>query len=154
MSRIYNELVRRKVMRRILICSHGKLAEGFRNTLKLFAGDMLHVDVICAYDDDEDPEKKLDHYLNGVNKDDEILAFTDIMGGSVNRILNQYRMMERFPEHFHLIAGVNLPLLLDLALYKPDQYLEKNDISKKIASAADSIVYMNTYIPDMSDLDE
>lgn len=119
-------------MRKILISSHGEFAKGLENTLKMFAGDTICVASICAYIDDLDPETEFGKFLEKTDSEDEILAFTDIMGGSVNRVLNQYRMEGKCPEHFHLIAGTNLPLILELALYKTDSYLSEEDIAEKI----------------------
>ena len=74
-------------MRKILIASHSELAEGMKQTLKFFAGNQIDVSAICAYVDEESLQSKLDAFFEKVSDEDEVLIFTDLLGGSVNQAI-------------------------------------------------------------------
>ena len=73
-------------MRKLLLISHGQVANGFKDTLKLFLGDDHPFAAICAYGEGcPDVDEELDKFISGVNEGDEVLICSDIFGGSVNQ---------------------------------------------------------------------
>lgn len=99
-------------MKRILIATHGKMASGIRYTLELVVGKKEEITTIDAYVNPEDEvDKMLEEYFSS-HQGDRIFAFTDMKGGSVNQKMMQY--VNR-PE-VTLITGMNLPILLQVAL--------------------------------------
>lgn len=104
------------MMKQILIATHGKMASGIRYTLELVVGKMAEITTMDAYvDPEDDVEKMLEDYFNS-HKGDRIFAFTDLKGGSVNQKMMRYA--DR-PE-VTLITGMNLPVLLQVALAGED----------------------------------
>lgn len=99
-------------MNKILLVTHSTLAEGFFNSTKFLSGMTENVEYVNAYIDDSDWTVKVKDYLAKQKDDDHVVVLTDIYGGSVNQkmtlMLNDY--------NFTLITGVNLPLVLSLAL--------------------------------------
>lgn len=136
-------------MRKILIASHGELAEGMKHTLHFFAGDQVDVTSICAYVDKESLGDQLSSYFAGVGEADEVLIFTDLLGGSVNQAMLSYLTRA----HVHVIAGVFLGIILEL-IFKEEPYLSKETIQTALNRSKDSIVYVNEYTMDLGDLDE
>lgn len=99
-------------MKQILIATHGKMASGIRYTLELVVGKMAEITTMDAYvNPEDDVEKMLQDYFSN-HEGDRIYAFTDMKGGSVNQKLMLY--VDR-PE-VTLITGLNLPILLQVAL--------------------------------------
>lgn len=99
-------------MKQILIATHGKMASGIRYTLELVVGKMAEITTMDAYvNPEDDVEKMLQDYFSK-HEGDRIYAFTDMKGGSVNQKLMLYA--DR-PE-VTLITGLNLPILLQVAL--------------------------------------
>ncbi|WP_368250550.1 PTS sugar transporter subunit IIA [Enterococcus sp. 2201sp1_2201st1_B8_2201SCRN_220225] len=100
-------------MRRILCMSHGPLAKGMIETLKIIVGELNNVDVLCAYiDGNNDVEQMIDAYLKD-HVDDELIVVTDIFGGSIN---NEWlKRLSKLPKVF-LISGMHLSLLVELYL--------------------------------------
>lgn len=99
-------------MKQILIATHGKMASGIRYTLELVVGKMAEITTMDAYvNPEDDVEKMLQDYFSS-HEGDRIYAFTDMRGGSVNQKLMLYA--DR-PE-VTLITGLNLPILLQVAL--------------------------------------
>lgn len=103
-------------MKQILIAAHGKMASGIRYTLELVVGKMEEITTIDAYvNPEDDVEKMLQEYFS-VHKGERIFAFTDLRGGSVNQKLMQYADRPGVT----LITGMNLPVLLQVALAGED----------------------------------
>ncbi|WP_440896579.1 PTS sugar transporter subunit IIA [Amphibacillus sp. Q70] len=106
----------------ILLASHGTLAEGMKNSVEIIMGEKKNIDVITAYTNNIDLEEEVQNFLNDFNVNDNLIVVTDLLGGSVNNLfielLNKY--------DFHLITGMNLPLVLQLLLLKGDDELETN----------------------------
>lgn len=100
------------MMRQILIATHGKMASGIRYTLELVVGKMDEITTIDAYvNPEDDVEKMLEEYFS-VHEGARIIAFTDLRGGSVNQKLMKYAARPGVT----LITGINLPVLLQVAL--------------------------------------
>lgn len=136
-------------MRKILIASHSELAEGMKHTLQFFVGQDIDVTSICAYVDEEKLETKLERYFSQVDVQDEVLVFTDLLGGSVNQALLPY--VQR--EHVHVIAGVFLGVILEL-VYRKESYLSKETVQETLNHSKEGIVYMNNYTIILDDVDE
>lgn len=135
-------------MRKILIVSHSMLAEGMKETLQFFAGNNIDVNAICAYVDEESIQSKLDAFFAQVKKEDEVLIFTDLLGGSVNQAMLAYIHIP----HVHLITGVFLGIILEL-LFKSEDYLTEEEIKETLEKSKKGIVYMNTYQINTDDIE-
>ncbi|MCK1986040.1 MULTISPECIES: PTS sugar transporter subunit IIA [unclassified Peribacillus] len=100
-------------MKKLLLASHGYLAQGILNSVHIIMGDVEHVDTLCAYvDKNNDIDELVDQKLKQMKEDSnsEWIVITDIFGGSVNNTF-----MSKLDEHnFYLISGLNLALLIDL----------------------------------------
>ena len=120
-------------MRRLIIASHSILAEGFKETLEFLTGMHNQISSLCAYveeiDDIDEQIKEL------VDTTDEIIVLTDMAGGSVNQKFFTY-----ISDRVHVIAGMNLPLTMSIALQLGNDNL---DIGAIIAEAQQQIIYMN-----------
>lgn len=101
-------------MNRILLASHGPLAQGMKDTLSLLVGDNDRIDVLCAYINDQtrDVAKLIDEWQERCSPDDFWLVITDIFGGSVN---NEF-LVRLDTGNYQLVAGMNLPLLVELSV--------------------------------------
>lgn len=127
-------------MRKIVLASHGELADGLKHTLRYFAGDRLDITTICAYVDEISVQEKIEQFFHQTNDDDEVLIFTDLFGGSVNRAFLPYM----HKKHVHLITGVFLGIILEL-IYRKEDYLSEDEISEVLKKTKESIVYMNQF---------
>ncbi len=117
-------------MRKIVVASHSLLAQGFKDTLEFLTGKSDAVNAVCAYvnDNGEGLDAAVEAALSGT---DEVVVLTDALGGSVN---------QRFSRFASVIAGVNLPLAMTVALARPD---EKLDFDALVDEARQQIVYVN-----------
>ncbi len=99
-------------MRKILIATHSTFASGILGSLTLLVGERPEISVIDAYIDDSDYTEKVTDFFKNYNPNDEYIVFTDLFGGSVNQKIFKYLT----DYDFFLIAGFNLPILLEVIL--------------------------------------
>ena len=97
-------------MNYILIATHSELAEGMYKSIKFFNSDNQTVDFLNCYVKSNDVKEELeDRIRNNLNKN--IVICTDIAYGSVNQIAHDLQKIYEF----HLISGINLSVVLELA---------------------------------------
>lgn len=100
-----------KVRRKIILASHGNFATGILSSLELICGKNDNIVTIDAYmTADYNLNDEISKRMNE-NKGNELIVVTDIFGGSVNNEFLNYI----HTENFYLIAGMNLPLVIELA---------------------------------------
>ena len=73
-------------MRKLLLASHGPLAQSMRETVQMFCGEDSRIKVLCAYIDSAsmDVDELIDFWEKTREDGDEWIVLTDIYGGSVN----------------------------------------------------------------------
>lgn len=135
-------------MRKILIATHGDMGKGMSHTLS-FLTSLTSVNFIDAYTSDIAFESQIKQFFLEVKKDDCVIIFTDMQGGSVNQKFCEYRS-----ENIHVICGVNLPIALIATLYPQDQEITKDVISEWISDARNEMIYMNQFVMNYDGDDE
>jgi fructoselysine and glucoselysine-specific PTS system IIA component len=97
---------------KILIATHGILADGMYESLKMIVGEPRNIQRLNVYVDDQVNYSELiraivaGHDYTKAN----LLVITDLFGGSVN---NEFlKHVADYP--FYLVSGLNLGLLLEL----------------------------------------
>lgn len=100
-------------MRKIVLASHGRLAEGMLDSLGMIAGCQEGVQALCAYTDDvPDLKAALGELVGGLAEGDELVIVTDVLGGSVNNEASQFRDVPGV----YVVTGMNLGFVLSLVL--------------------------------------
>lgn len=125
-------------MRHYIIASHKKLSEGFYSALKEIIGDIENTSIITAYVEEVDLQEEVERVMSEIPMDREIVVFTDIYGGSVNNEFIKYLDKRQF----HLIAGVNLPLIMTVML-STEEFLDANKIVEMIEECRLGMRYCN-----------
>lgn len=117
-------------MNKIFIVTHSTLAEGFYNSTKFLSGMVDNLTFINAYIDTSDWTIEAKKFLaENCTGENNVVVMTDIFGGSVNQKLTL--MLENYD--FTLITGVNLPLVLSMAL--ESQALTKDKCRQLVSEA-------------------
>lgn len=134
--------------RKFLIATHGALAGGFLSSLELIAGASDAVFILQAYLDESKPlEEELDSLFRQTGEDEEWVVFSDLLGGSITNQL--VRAASRFGAgtgtNIHIVAGFNLPLLIEVVLSDPETPVEAV-LEQAIARAREQLVYVNKLI--------
>ncbi|MBM7624909.1 PTS sugar transporter subunit IIA [Sporohalobacter salinus] len=129
-------------MRKIFVASHGKFAEGIVNTLSMFTSTK-NVEKLCVYTDSiktiDDFEAIIDNIIE-TNPKNEIVFFTDIMGGSISNTI-----AKKLPENknVHLVSGINIAAILNFLLNSKHEENTKNIISDSINGGKENMKYIN-----------
>jgi len=125
-------------MRKFLLISHGKFAEGCRQSLKFFIGDVSNIEAICGYVDDIPVKDKISTYMKTVNQDDELIVCSDLTGGSVNQLMVPYLARKKT----FLVAGFNFALLMELTALA-DRPVCEDDIRSCVEGCKNTMVFVN-----------
>lgn len=126
-------------MSKIIIASHHKLAEGLKDTLEYILPNSIEIIPITAYVDDKSIEDLVSGVFDKIDEEEQIIAFTDIMGGSVNQ-----EFAKRIGrENYYLITGVNLPLLLNITLLLQNGEIDEEDIRNAIEESKNQMIFVN-----------
>jgi mannose/fructose-specific phosphotransferase system component IIA len=128
--------------RKFLIATHGAFAKGVKSSLDFIIGEMDNVFLIQAYlDESRSVEDELATVLETVTADEELIIFTDLLGGSVNNIM----LRNALRENVHIVSGFNLPLLIEIILGDADSPVIEV-IESAINNAKEQMVYVNKLI--------
>lgn len=100
------------VMKGILIISHGKLAEGMADSLRLFSGrEIEQMDYLCLKQNDslDDFQDRLGEKIKELDRGDGVWILTDLLGGTPANKTAHF-----ITDKTRVITGVNFPMLLEL----------------------------------------
>ena len=127
--------------RKIVIATHGTLAEGFKSALQIIAGAENVEAFNCYTSPDFNLQETIQKIMDSKGSEEELFVFTDLFGGSVNNgfvaALKTY--------DFHLITNTSLGLLIE-----PDVETLKKKFNEKEFNA----VYCNDFISNMADIED
>ncbi len=116
-----------------IIASHGNLAKGYKDTIELLT-HFQDIHAICAYREEEFPDNLI-KLLESFPKEEMVILFVDILGGSVYQ--EAVALMKKF-SRLHIIAGVNLPLILEILLRESTE----EEIAESVNNAKEQMVYV------------
>ena len=122
-------------MRHVILASHGDLARGMADTIAMIVGEVGNLSTFVLERDDMVPiSNQVRAELDGFDASDEVIICTDMVGSSVNN--DMVGLLADYP-NVTLISGMNLPLVITLALDEGPSTEEELD--EVIAQAADGI---------------
>lgn len=137
-------------MVKVIIASHHKLADGMGDTLKYLVPSLTDIETISAYLDNEPIDSAIEAALGHCQDTEDVVVFTDLLGGSVNQ-----EFVRQLKPNVHVIAGMNLPIIMTLLLQLENQPLSEELITQSIEEAKNQIIYVNQFLKEsVDDLDE
>lgn len=136
-------------MRKYLIAAHGTFSSGLKSALDIIIGKMENVFIIDAYvNENKTIEEELGVVLENIQSDDELIVFSDLMGGSItNQIVRFARTA-----NVHVVSGSNLPVVIDIMLASTDAPVG-DVIEEAISNAREQLVYVNKVMNNAKDND-
>lgn len=116
----------------LIISGHGNFASGLRASLKLIAGEHSNIEYVDFEETDSTETLKEKYYnsLKNLNNCEQILALSDLAGGSPFKTLVEVKTEIEKP--MEVIAGTNLPMLLEISMTK--------DIIEDLSSLSESAI--------------
>lgn len=138
-------------MRRFLLATHGYFAEGMYSSLKMLIGEQSNVSTLCAYvTDNYDLKAEATAIIDKLNEEDELIIITDIFGGSIN---NEFmNIIGETSKKIHLIAGLNLPLVIELVSKQNNEEDTRDIISDVLVASKETIQYCNVTLDSTEEL--
>jgi fructoselysine/glucoselysine PTS system EIIA component len=126
-------------MRKFIIATHGTLAAGIKSSLDIIIGSMEYVFLIQAYvGENTSVEVEIRNVLEQVSDHDELVIFSDILGGSITNQMLQHALKP----NVHIVSGFNLPLIIDILLADSVTPIEEV-INTALNNAKEQMVYVN-----------
>lgn len=112
----------------LVLVTHGRLAEEFRNAVEHVVGpqEMLATVSIAADDDMEQRRRDIVAAVKGVDNGDGVVVLTDMFGGTPSNLAISVMQSG----HVEVIAGMNLPMLIKLSSVR-----KTGDLAKAIEQA-------------------
>jgi mannose/fructose-specific phosphotransferase system component IIA len=98
----------------MIIATHGRLASGYQDSIEMICGTKEQISYMCFYAGDVDYDGEIKKYMESLSVDDEVLICTDMFSGSVSQ---KFLPFLGKPNIF-MVTGVNLPLVLEMVMYK------------------------------------
>ena len=130
------------ITRKFLIATHGTLAAGIKSSLDIIIGYIEHVFLLQAYVDEQTSvEAELEKILAQISEHDQLVVFTDILGGSITNQILQHCLRP----NVYVVSGVNLPLVIDVMLAESTTPIEEV-ISTTIENAKEQMVFVNNLL--------
>ena len=129
-------------MQRLVLASHGYLAEGMKNSAQIIVGKSAKIYTICVYvKEGITLESQINELFDSFPEDDEMIVVTDIFGGSVNNEFMQ-RLQNR---RFWLVSGMNLPLVIQLAMAEDGGCISES-IKEALETGREMICFCNPMV--------
>lgn len=123
----------------VILASHGRFASGILHSLELICGKKQSIVAIdCYVEETFDLTTTVDTLMQ-TYKHSEVIVITDIFGGSVN---NEFLRYIQQP-NFYLIAGLNLPLLIELTTQFQRGGAISETIHQTLANSKEMIQFCN-----------
>ena len=107
----------------LVLVTHGKLAEEFRNALEHVVGPQKSFETVSIGPEDDMDQRRMD-IVDAVSRADEgegVIILTDMFGGTPSNL--SISVMDN--GRIEVIAGVNLPMLIKLASVRSENDMER-----------------------------
>lgn len=126
----------------IVLASHGRLAASMKESIGLIMGNTDAITAICAYCEPEEAlGDQIDRAFARFLPEDTVVVVTDVFGGSVNNEFMKYVGRDRL----YLIAGMNLPLVIQLVTMGQQEDMG-TALKEILEEARKGMVYCNTLL--------
>jgi PTS system mannose-specific IIA component len=127
----------------LVIVTHGRLAEAFRDAIEHIVGPQEALEAICiGPDDDMDARRQqILASVQVVNRGQGVLLLTDMFGGTPSNLA----LTALAKNGVEVIAGINLPLLVKLMSLRQNRPLrqaaeEAQEAGRKYISLASALL--------------
>ncbi len=136
---------------KVILASHGNLAEGMLNSAEIILGSDIkdRCTCLCAYTSDGyNLEREVENILDEYENEKDLVVVTDVFGGSVNNEFIKYLSSNNFT----LVSGMNLPMILELL--PQSSKLSKEQIKHLIFNSREFIIDCNSILKDECEVNE
>lgn len=100
----------------VLILTHGKLADGLKNSVEMIMGQNESFNTLGLYEGDDFTEfkEKVLEQICELDSGEGVIVLVDLFGASpYNSVMFNYQEIKRREKNIRLITGVNLPMVIE-----------------------------------------
>lgn len=112
----------------VLILTHGRFADGLKNSVEMIMGQNDSFNTMGLYEGEdfsEFKEKVLEH-VNELDNGEGVLVLVDLFGASpYNSVMFNYQEFKNTDKKVKLLTGVNLPMVIEALNARNYMDLEK-----------------------------
>jgi len=114
-------------MIKIIVVSHGSLAQALVETSQLIVGAPTDIDVLGLFHEDSinDFKDKVSNLIEKNLNSEGLVIFTDLFGGSPSNSVISKLYDLNFPKNVKCFVGVNLPVLLETIMLCSSSTIEE-----------------------------
>lgn len=112
----------------ILLISHGKMAEGVRDSVRLVAGEFAGLDTasLVAGQDFDQFRQDVIEKIKALHQGGGVLVFVDLLGASpYNAAMLSYKQLQEEGVPSRVITGMNLPMVMEALSAREEMPLEE-----------------------------
>lgn len=135
-------------MKKILVASHGYLADGIKSSVGILTGNQDLITAVNAYVDESDYTPRIQEFIDSVAPEDDAVIFTDIYGGSV---FQKVALLEPEKKGIVHVTGVNLAAVIE-ALIRTDPLT--TEVMDEIVSGASALMQRVKPVSELAAVDE
>ena len=113
----------------ILITSHGGMAEGMMQSVKMLVGEQEHLDYVTFGEEmgSDELDELYGEKITGVSPDNQYLVLCDIKGGTPFNVVSRYSFKN---EDVAGIYGMNLPILIEAIVQCGNPDIKLKDLAE------------------------
>lgn len=124
-------------MEKLILVSHGEFCEGIKDSVEMILGPQDNIFTVSLLEEDS-PQNLEEKFKEYIDKDDTIVTFVDILGGTPANVITKLIMQG---ESFELYTGMNLPMIIS---YLNGQIISEN--TDYVSQGQEGIVKVNDII--------
>lgn len=125
-------------MKGIVLASHGQLAEGMVDSLKLFVGNVEQLGYLCLKPGQDMKEflNLLNNVIDNVDTGEGVIVFCDLLFGTPCNCTASILKNEKNVNRIEVVTGMNLPMILEIIEARKSDF----DLKEMIRIGKDGIV--------------
>ena len=120
----------------ILITSHGGMAEGMMQSVKMLVGEQEHLDYV-TFGEEMGSDELYGEKITGVSPDNQYLVLCDIKGGTPFNVVSRYSFKN---EDVAVIYGMNLPILIEAIVQCGNPDIKLKDLAEYLQQQSGSTI--------------
>lgn len=123
----------------ILITSHGGMAEGMMQSVKMLVGEQEHLDYVAFGEEmgSDELDELYGEKITGVSPDNQYLVLCDIKGGTPFNVVSRYSFKN---EDVAVIYGMNLPILIEAIVQCGNPDIKLKDLAEYLQQQSGSTI--------------
>ena len=123
----------------ILITSHGGMAEGMMQSVKMLVGEQEHLDYVTFGEEmgSDELDELYGEKITGVSPDNQYLVLCDIKGGTPFNVVSRYSFKN---EDVPVIYGINLPILIEAIVQCGNPDIKLKDLAEYLQQQSGSTI--------------